>query len=124
MIGWQVRPEVIYWGLKFLFERYNLPIVITENGISNMDWIHQDGQVHDPQRIDFMYQYISQVHRAISDDVDVRGYFAWSLMDNFEWSFGYRQRFGLIYVDYPSQKRVLKDSANWYKQVIENNGIA
>lgn len=123
MIGWQVRPEVIYWGLKFLFERYNLPIVITENGVSNMDWIHQDGRVHDPQRIDFMQQYIGQVYRAISDDIDVRGYFAWSLMDNFEWSFGYRQRFGLIYVDYPSQKRVLKDSAIWYKEVIGINGL-
>ena len=97
--------------------------MITENSVSNMDWIHQDGKVHDPQRIDFMQQYIYQVNQAISDGVDVRGYFAWSLMDNFEWTFGYRQRFGLIYVDYPSQKRVLKDSANWYKRVIEKNGL-
>ena len=119
---WQVKPESLYWGPRFLYERYRLPIFITENGMGNCDWIHCDGKVHDPQRIDFLARYLSELERAIDDGVMVKGYFLWSIMDNFEWSFGYKQRFGIIYVDYATGERTLKDSAHWYKEVIASNG--
>ena len=119
---WPVTPEALYWGPKFLHERYGLPIVVTENGMANCDWVHSDGQVHDPQRIDFLTQYLRAYGRALADGVPALGYFAWSIMDNFEWSFGYKRRFGLIYVDYVSGRRILKDSAHWYRQLIAANG--
>jgi beta-glucosidase len=119
---WPVTPEALYWGPKVLYERYKLPLWITENGMSNTDWVSLDGRVHDPQRIDFMQRYLLQLSRAIQDGVDVRGYFYWSILDNFEWAEGYRERFGLIHVDYSTQQRTLKDSAYWYKDVIASNG--
>jgi len=122
--GWQVTPRALYWGPRFLQERYKIPIYITENGMGNTDWVMDDGQVHDPQRIDFLTRYQRELKRAIADGVDVRGYFHWSIMDNFEWNEGYKQRFGLVYVDYPTQKRVPKDSFYWYKRVIESNGAS
>jgi beta-glucosidase len=122
MMGWPVSPEVLYWGIRFLAERYGLPLVVTENGMANTDWVHLDGQVHDPQRIDYLARYLLQVDRALEEGIDVRGYFVWSLLDNFEWARGMRPRFGLIYVDYATQRRVLKDSAYWYRTVIESNG--
>jgi beta-glucosidase len=70
--------------------------VVTENGIANMDWVHLDGKVHDPQRIDYLRRYLQQYRRAIEDGVEGKGYFNWSVIDNFEWAHGYRQRFGLI----------------------------
>jgi beta-glucosidase len=121
-IGWFVSPEVLYWGPRFLFERYGKPIYITENGMANVDWVSTDGKVHDPQRIDFTARYLSQLRRAVTDGVDVRGYFYWSIMDNFEWAQGYSQRFGLVYVDYATQQRTPKDSALWYREVIASNG--
>ncbi|MGC8781881.1 MAG: glycoside hydrolase family 1 protein, partial [Anaerolineae bacterium] len=122
LFGWHVTPQGLYWGPKFLYERYGKPIYITENGCSGMDWVALDGQVHDPQRIDFTHRYLRELGRAIADGVDVRGYFHWSVMDNFEWAEGYKHRFGLIYVDYATQKRILKDSAYWYRDVIASNG--
>lgn len=124
MMGWHTVPESLYWGPRFLAERYKLPVVITENGMSGHDWVSPDGAVHDPYRIEFTRQYLSALSRAIQDGVDVRGYFHWSLMDNFEWAEGYKQRFGLIHVDYQTQKRTLKDSAAWYRRVIETSGAA
>lgn len=121
-LGWHVTPEALYWGPRFLWERYKLPLYITENGLSNNDWIALDGGVHDPQRIDFTSRYLMQLLQTIDEGVDVRGYFHWSLMDNFEWAGGYRQRFGLIYVNYETQERILKDSARWYARVIASNG--
>jgi beta-glucosidase len=119
---WPIEPPVLYWGPRFIYERYKTPIFITENGLSCMDWVATDGQVHDPQRIDFTRRYLCELERAIGDGVDVRGYFHWSLMDNFEWADGYRQRFGLVHVDYRTQRRTLKDSAKWYATVIRSNG--
>ena len=84
--------------------------------------ISLDGRVHDPQRIDFTARYLRELKKAADDGADVRGYFYWSFMDNFEWSEGYSQRFGLVYVDYRDQKRIPKDSAEWYRRVIETNG--
>jgi beta-glucosidase len=119
---WPIEPATLYWGPRFVHERYGLPIYITENGLSCLDWVATDGHVHDPQRIDFMRRYLTELGRAIDDGVDVRGYFHWSLMDNFEWADGYRQRFGLVHVDYRTQKRTLKDSARWYANLIQTNG--
>jgi beta-glucosidase len=119
---WPVTPEALYWGPKFYYERYKLPVYITENGMSNVDWVALDGKVHDPQRVDFLRRYLRELKRACADGVDVRGYFVWSLMDNFEWAEGYKERFGIVFVDYATQKRIPKDSALWYKEVIASNG--
>jgi beta-glucosidase len=121
-IRWWVTPEALYWLAKFLHERYGKPIVVTENGLSNEDWVSLDGEVHDPQRIDFTRRYLRQLKRAAEEGVDVRGYFHWSIMDNFEWAEGFKERFGMIYVDYLTGKRIPKDSARWYSKVIASNG--
>ena len=92
--------------------------------MSGMDWIALDGQVHDPQRIDFLHRYLLELKRAVTDGIDIRGYFQWSVMDNFEWAYGYKQRFGLVYIDYPTQRRIPKDSFHWYRRVIESNGAS
>ena len=119
---WNVTPSALYWGPRFIHERYNLPIYITENGFGGLDWVSLDGEVHDPQRIDFTRRYLLELGRAMDEGVDVKGYFHWSLMDNFEWHEGYRQRFGLVHVDYRTQKRTPKDSAWWYASMIRSNG--
>lgn len=122
MCGWNVTPEVMYWSCKFLFERYQVPVFVTENGMSGMDWISLDGQVHDMQRIDFLHRYLLNVKRAVEEGIPVLGYTCWSVMDNLEWNRGYDERFGLIYVDYRTLKRTIKDSGYWYRDVIEQNG--
>jgi beta-glucosidase len=119
---WKQTPEALYWGPKFMAEHYKLPIVMTENGMSNCDWVALDGRVHDGARIDFLNRYLLCLERALLDGVDIRGYFQWSIMDNFEWAEGYKHRFGLIHVDYETQKRTLKNSAYWYRNVIATNG--
>ncbi|SHO47229.1 GH1 family beta-glucosidase [Anaerocolumna xylanovorans] len=119
---WPVTPKVLHYMPKFLFERYHLPVLITENGLSMADWVSLDGKVHDPQRIDFMNRYLLELSKALDEGVNVVGYFAWSIMDNFEWSQGYGERFGLIHVDFETQKRTLKDSAYWYRDIITSNG--
>lgn len=119
--NWPVTPECLYWGPKFLYERYKKPIYITENGLSCHDVISLDGKVHDPNRIDFLARYLRELRRAAAE-ADIRGYFQWSLLDNFEWSCGYTERFGLIYVDYRNQERIWKDSAYWYQNLIQTNG--
>ena len=122
LFGWPVTPSALYWGPRFYHERYGLPIVITENGLSCHDWVSLDGRVHDPQRIDFTTRYLRELHRAATDGVDVRGYFHWSFLDNFEWGEGYKQRFGLVHVDYQTLARTPKDSAWWYRDVIASQG--
>jgi len=122
LFGWPVEGQSLYWGPKLYADRYGLPIVITENGMSGHDWVHVDGKCHDPHRIDFVTRYLRELKAAAEDGVDVRGYFQWSLMDNFEWAEGYKHRFGLIHIDYESLKRTLKDSAYWYGDVIRSNG--
>ena len=103
-VNWPVTPECLYWGPKFLYERYKKPIYIT-----------------DPNRIDFLARYLHELKRA-AEEIDLRGYFQWSLMDNFEWEKGYAERFGIVYVDFETQERILKDSAYWYRDVIQTNG--
>ena len=119
---WPVTPECLYWGSRFLYERYHKPLYITENGMSCHDMISADGKVHDRDRIEFLEQYLYQLKRAAEEGADIRGYFLWSFLDNFEWSRGYSERFGIIYVDYRNQNRIVKDSAYWYQKIIETNG--
>lgn len=121
-IGWPVTPEILYWLPKFLYERYKTPLLITENGVSCTDAPSADGKVHDSVRIDFLKAYLLNLGRAVREGVDVRGYFHWSLLDNFEWANGYNDRFGLIYIDYETQKRIPKDSAFWYSETVRTNG--
>lgn len=121
--NWAVVPESLYWMPKFIYERYHLPMFISENGIACHDWVSLDGKVHDPNRIDYLNRYLLCLEKAIGDGVDMRGYFVWTLMDNFEWCEGYTQRFGLLHVDFQTQKRTPKDSAQWYREVIETNGV-
>ncbi|MDK2808473.1 MAG: beta-glucosidase, partial [Clostridiales bacterium] len=120
--NWPVTPKCLYWGPKFLYERYQRPLYITENGMACHDTLSSDGKVHDPNRIDFLDRYLSELKKASLDGVDVRGYFQWSLTDNYEWEKGYSERFGLIYVNFQSQKRIIKDSGHWYQKVIVTNG--
>lgn len=121
-IAWPITPDALYWGPKFLYERYHLPFYITENGLACHDVVSLDEKVHDPNRIDFLNRYLLSYSRASQEGVDIRGYFQWSLLDNFEWAEGYSKRFGLIHVDFETQKRTIKDSGFWYKKTIEENG--
>ncbi|MDD3261506.1 MAG: family 1 glycosylhydrolase, partial [Oscillospiraceae bacterium] len=119
---WPVTPESLYWLPKFLYERYHKPILITENGMSCHDAVSLDGKVHDPNRVDFLYRYLKQLARCVAEGNDIRGYFHWSLLDNFEWSRGYDERFGLVYVNYQTQQRIPKDSFYAYQKLIADNG--
>jgi beta-glucosidase len=139
--GWKVVPrsplaprtdmpnwEVFGPGLRNLLRRYHrrygVPIYVTENGMSiAADAPGADGAVHDARRIDFLKRHLFELGRAIEEGVDVRGYFHWSLMDNFEWGLGYTQRFGLVHVDFATQKRTPKDSALWYRDMIRAGGF-
>lgn len=119
---WPVTPDCIYWGTKFLYDRYKTPIYITENGKSCQDTVSADGRVHDPERIDYLNGYLAGLKKVYLEGVDIRGYFQWSLMDNFEWAYGYSERFGIVYVDYQTQQRILKDSAYRYSEIIRTDG--
>ncbi len=121
-LGWPITPECIYWAVRFLQDRYKLPVLITENGMCNLDFVMMDGKVHDPQRIDYVQRHLLALKKAVDEGYDVLGYMYWSLMDNYEWAEGYSPRFGLVYVDYRTQRRALKDSALWYRDVIAANG--
>lgn len=119
-IKWPITPEVLRWAPQFIHERYGLPIYISENGLSCNDKVYLDGSVHDLDRIDFLTRYLTQLKSAVDSGVPVKGYFHWSLTDNFEWAYGYSERFGLIYVDYDTQQRIVKDSARWYSELIRS----
>ena len=120
--NWPVTPDCFYWGVKFIYDRYKLPLFVTENGMSCHDDVSLDGRVHDPNRQNFLDMYISALQKANDEGVDVRGYFLWTFLDNFEWDKGYTERFGIVHVDFATQKRIVKDSAFWYQKVIETNG--
>lgn len=119
---WAVAPEALYWAARFDYERYGVPVVIAENGFQNIDNVALDGNVHDPQRIDYVRRLLLELEHVFAEDIPVKGYFHWTLMDNFEWAEGYNIRVGLIHTDFVTQKRTPKDSAYWYRQVIESNG--
>jgi beta-glucosidase len=130
-MGWQIEPD----ALRRLLERIarahpGVPLTITENGAAYPtgpvpDVSAPDGvRVPDAERISYLDGHLRAAHEAIAAGVDLRGYFVWSLMDNFEWHDGYRKRFGIVHIDYRSQRRLIKDSANWYREVIRRNGLA
>lgn len=121
-MDWPITPEVLYWSTRFFYERYRLPVLISENGMANSDFVMLDGKIHDPQRIDYIHRHLLQLERAVDEGIPVIGYQYWSIMDNFEWSEGFDKRFGLIHVDYQTQKRTMKDSAYWYAETISSNG--
>ncbi len=121
-LGWVIDERCMYWNVRFIYERYGLPIMITENGLAANDTVSLDGNVHDSARTDFIRRYLGQLKRAAGEGIPLLGYQHWSVMDNFEWAEGYDPRFGLIYVDYATQRRIVKDSAWAYKHIIESNG--
>ncbi len=118
-MDWPVTPTALYWGAKFLYERYKLPFVISENGCATTDIITKNGEIHDGGRQEFLRQYIENYLKAGEEGVDIMGYFVWSLLDNLEWYCGYSKRFGLTYVDYNTYKRTPKDSFYTYKNIIK-----
>ncbi|MGQ4513328.1 GH1 family beta-glucosidase [Streptomyces sp. DW26H14] len=123
-MGWGIDPTGLYDLLVRVGREYpDLPVVITENGAAFDDRIGADGLVDDPERIAYLRGHLSEVHRALASGVDVRGYFLWSLLDNFEWGYGYSKRFGAVYVDYETQRRVPKASARWYAQVAKTGTL-
>lgn len=120
----QIYPQGIYEFIMDIQQNYDpIKIFIGENGIPTHDIVDRNGEINDSNRIDYLYRHLEYVHKAIEDGANVKGYFLWSLLDNFELSHGYAFRFGLTYVDFDTKKRILKKSAYWYKNVIENNGF-
>jgi beta-glucosidase len=129
---WEIYPDGLSELLLKIWEKYGpkayperkMPeLMVTENGIPVPDGIDFDGRVRDERRIRYLKKHILQVHHAIQKGVPVKGYFVWSFMDNFEWALGYGPRFGLVYVDFQTQKRTVKDSGHWYTDVIRDNGF-
>jgi len=120
-MDWPVVPECLYHAAKFNYERYRVPLVITESGMANVDAPRADGEVHDPQRIEYLHSHLTHLARAVAEGCPIKGYFHWSLMDNFEWAYGLSRRFGLIFVDYQTGQRIPKTSARWYSELITRN---
>ncbi|MHA7987452.1 GH1 family beta-glucosidase [Rathayibacter sp. CAU 1779] len=126
-MGWNIEPSGLYDLLTSLRDEFpEQALMVTENGAAFADVVAHDESglaVHDTERIDYLRRHITAVHRALQDGVDLRGYFVWSLMDNFEWGFGYSKRFGIVRVDYDTLERLPKDSAAWYAQLAESGRI-
>ena len=122
MMGWVIDGRCLYWTIRQYYERYHLPIMVTENGMANPDTVGPDGKVHDEIRVTFLNDFLSGLKRAVDEGIPVLGYQHWSIMDNFEWAEGYGPRFGLIHVDYETQKRTVKDSGYHYAEIIRTNG--
>lgn len=121
---WEIYPPGLYELLTRLHEDYRpQKMLITENGIPVPDGVDFDGRIRDRRRIDYVRNNLVQTHKAIGDGVPVKGYFHWSLMDNFEWAHGYTMRFGLVYVDYPTLRRTVKDSGRWFAEVAKKNAL-
>ncbi|HEY5585226.1 MAG TPA: GH1 family beta-glucosidase [Ruminiclostridium sp.] len=123
-MGWGMNPEGLHDLLLRLHKDYKgVKIYITENGAAFRDMVSRNGEVEDTNRVEYLTRYLTEAHRAIGEGVNLQGYFLWSLMDNFEWAYGYSKRFGIVHVDYETQKRTIKKSGYWYKKVIESNGF-
>ena len=118
---WTVHPDAMYYGPKYVWERYHLPVVYTENGVALAEWKDLNGEINDDSRIDFLKRYLRALHRA-AQELPVKGYFHWSFIDNFEWAEGCSKKFGLVHVDYETLERTPKKSAYFYKKIIETNG--
>jgi beta-glucosidase len=120
-----IGPEAIYWAPRLAADVWGVKsIYITENGTSGADKITADGKIYDLDRVMYLRNYLTQLQRATAEGVPVHGYFLWSLLDNFEWADGYSTRFGLVHVDYATQKRTPKLSASFYREVIARNAVA
>ncbi len=123
-MGWSIRPESFTELLLRVAHDYpQIPLMVTENGCAYPDEVSADGGVHDERRIDYVREHLAAVHRAIEAGADVRGYYLWSLMDNFEWAWGYSKRFGMVHVDYDTLVRTPKDSARWFGEVVTANAV-
>ena len=124
-MGWEIDPSGLYDVLTWVHRDYGpVPIYVTENGAAFDDVREADGSIRDNNRIEFLDSHFRATLDAVQDGVDVRGYFVWSLLDNFEWAYGYDKRFGLVHVDYATQNRTPKDSARWFAGVTRRNGLA
>jgi beta-glucosidase len=122
-MGWEVYPDGLLEILRWVHsEAPGLSLYVTENGAAFRDEV-QNGKVADAQRLEYLRQHFLRAHQAIHEGIPLKGYFVWSLMDNFEWAYGYSKRFGIVYVDYSTQQRIWKDSAKWYQQVIAQNAV-
>jgi beta-glucosidase len=122
--GWEVWPQALYDMVMRITNDYDRPIIeITENGCSYGDAPDATGAVRDTRRIEYLRSYIAALERAIRDGADVHGYHVWSLLDNFEWAEGTAQRFGLVHVDFATQKRTIKESGNWYARLAASNSL-
>ena len=123
-MGWPVEPDGLTEILVRLHEEYaQLPLYVTENGVAVHDYVDPEGNVDDEERVAFLDAHFRAVHDAMEQGVDLRGYMAWSLLDNFEWAEGYSKRFGIVYVDYGTQRRIPKASARWYADVVRRGGL-
>jgi beta-glucosidase len=123
-MGWSIDPTGLEELLLRLHREYpGVPLLVTENGAAFDDYPDEVGAVHDGERVRYLQEHLAAVHRVISGGVQVRGYFLWSLLDNFEWTYGYSKRFGIFYVDFETQRRVPKESARWYREVLAANGV-
>ena len=123
-MGWEIHAPALRRLLVRLSQEYHTPpLYITENGAAFKDVVEPDGGIHDPQRVNYVRGHLIQARLAIAEGVDLRGYFVWSLLDNFEWAYGYAKRFGIVHVDFARQRRTIKDSGEWYARVIARNGL-
>ena len=124
-MGWEIDPTGLHDVLRRLADEYDAPpLYITENGAAFVDEVTSDGEVHDVERVEYLDAHIRAAKQAIDDGTDLRGYFVWSLMDNFEWSWGFDRRFGVVHVDFVTQQRTIKDSGWWLAGIAAANGIA
>ena len=122
-VGWEAYPPGLYDILKRVHDDYSPSrLLVTENGAAYDD-VFEEGHVDDPEREAYLHEHLLQAHRALEDGVPLRGYFVWSLLDNFEWAWGYGKRFGVIYVDYATQQRIVKRSGRWYAGVTRENAV-
>ena len=123
-MNWVITPDALYWTLKFTHEFFgDIPIYITENGMAADDKVEPDGTVQDIDRIEYLRSHLRACHRGISEGANLKGYYVWSLMDNFEWAYGYTKRFGIIRVEYCTQKRIIKESGKYYSRVMAANAV-
>ncbi|KIQ94568.1 Beta-glucosidase B [Anoxybacillus thermarum] len=123
-MNWEVNPNGLFDLMVRLKKDYgDIPLYITENGAAYKDRVNEKGEVEDDERVAYIREHLIACHRAIEQGVNLKGYYVWSLFDNFEWAFGYDKRFGIVYVDYETLERIPKKSALWYKETIINNGL-
>ena len=124
VMGWPIVPSGLTDLLLRVHREYAVPMMVTENGCSGRDVVEADGRVHDAVRVDYLGGHLAAVADAIDAGADVRGYYLWTLLDNFEWAWGYDKRFGVVHVDFGSQRRTVKDSGLWYREVVRRHGLS